>query len=264
MGKTSRSLPRGVDGYSVPDAAARLSVSDKSARRLIKKGELQATRLPHGRGRPQVVAAQSVKEFCLRKFDNETMRPPLVHRLSGTTLPDAFTFSYARFGREWDGKTRLPKFTLKVPGDVSVDDFLTLAYNREGSREARATFNDLVERVRRDLPGEPEAFLLSFELDQKDVAAYVSAKIRRVRTPDIPGKPWEELECDALTHFFMKVLLALPQVTGKPEHYIARSLKNFYREQYRKAAVGSRDLASEAADLDGFADLKTKPHIRPF
>jgi hypothetical protein len=245
--------------YTIPAAALKLGMSQKTVRRRIRAGQLQARRVGgRGGGRwlitPQALAGDRRRRARAAK-QRTTIRWMARMSFGASLPPDVTPAPVADSTRYCYGPPDAPVHRATLC--VNFDEWWRFAARRPASSvdEATAIFAEL--RGRCGLPpGAAVCLRVCFELDPEDLQRVLRQVVRSVRTPrgllDLP----QDLQTEAVTHLRLNGLPALSRVReDDPRRYLRRMVRNFYRSRGRAHARRARDLDT----INALADVLPGP-----
>jgi hypothetical protein len=224
--------------------------SEKSVRRLIKASKLDAElQIVKGKRR-WMVSRVHLNRYRLIESNwlkRQVGGVPTFDPAEGQNLGRIFVYG------EW-GKPSPPR-PVQCSLTVSIEDFWRFCCREFKDQHEYETIKT---EIRERLPGKPKIFAVRFQFNEKEINRVLTRIINTVPPYRLPAEEWNNqqkisLRFDALEHLKKHTLPALKNAKRGWVSYLRESVKNFYRDRYRKSKRLDIPL-SQLADQDLLSD----------
>jgi len=256
--------------FTLAEAAEQLEYkSDKSVWRLVKVGKLEAELRVHDGKRRWVIDRVDLNRYRLIEgnwLKRQEGPVPTLDGAKGRQLGHIIV--YCEGGKE--SPARRPRYSLTV----SIEEYWRFVCKKLKSKQEYETVRDEIRARLPGKPGKPRHFEIQYKFKAKEVDKTLMEIVKSVRPYRLRGEEWSKrqimsLQFDALEHLKKNVLPSLRNADRDWISYFRQSVKNFYKDKYRKSKhplnqLADQDLLSDAAALQNWknsnrAELNDNP-----
>ena len=229
--------------FTLDQAAVKLGYkSEKSVRRLIKSGKLEAKPRVHDGKKRLMISRVDLNRYVI-----------IVQRRAPysavPTMREGDLVGVVVYG-PWQQKAsaRLRRFTLTV----TIEEFWKFACKPVDSE---SDYERIKTALRKRIRGAPEDFQVRYVLDDRalETLKRIIDSTWKKRPYDLTGLTKDELFAEALSHLLLKVLPKLKRAKREWVAYLCQSVRNFLKD---KAREDNRLFAHINASVD--VDLLTE------
>ena len=235
--------------FTLDQAAVKLGYkSEKSIRRLIRAGKLEAHSRMHDGKRRLMISRVDLNRYVI--IAERRVPYSAVPTIDGRNLVGVVVYG------PWqkDASARLPTFTL----DVTIEEFWHYACK---PIESERRYQSVKKALRTKIGRAPEDFQVCFTFDDraltslKTIIRYTWSK----RPYYLKGLTKTELFAESLSHLLLKVLPNLNLAKRDWVSYLCNSVRNFFKDKAREdnrifSHVDALVDVEELTDLDSISD----------